>query len=566
MLRQCLPQNIPLLLSQLPETLDDTYARVLKEIGKTNEFYALRLLQCLTVAKRPLRVEELGEILALDFGAEEGLPELRENWRSKDQQDAILSMCSSLIVVVPDRIYHVVQFSHFSVKEFLTSDRLATRSPDISHLHILPEPAHTVIAKACLGILLRSEDADADIEERFPLFGYAAEYWVDHTRFEQVWKRVEDGIRRLFDPTKPHLKIWLRHSPIQRSSFFAGYNLNKHCGSSLYYASLCGFSDLAAQLISENPQRVTGPFGQNPTPLVAALDRGHLDIAELLYHAGADLGIRNDVNMTLLHAASIGESVEIVRWLFEHTVCDISQQDSNKTSSQLARVNMHRLQGITVNEVDDVQRTPLHLAVEEGRFEIIRELLMRGADVTAKDFRHRTPLHYASDLCASTNFCLLTHLQADKNGQISRDNDDYRDRSKIIVETVRLLVDHGADVNALDCTQSTPLHLASLQGVLEAVQILMKHGADVNAQNETNSTPLHGASLLGDVQIVQLLIDHGADVNAKDWNQQTPLHFASSWVSADAASSMSSSGLMQSYRIGKLPKVTSLVAAQKMTL
>ena len=131
---------------------------------------------------------------------------------------------------------------------------------------------------------------------------------------------------------------------------------------------------------------------------------------------------------------------------------------------------------------------------------------------------------------------LLTDLQADKYGQIGRRDDDYLDRSKIIVETVRLLVDHGADVNALDCSLSTPLHLASLQGVLDAVQILIKHGADVNARNETNFTPLHGASLLGDVQIVQLLIDHGADVTAKDWNDQMPLHFASSWVSADTTS------------------------------
>ena len=133
---------------------------------------------------------------------------------------------------------------------------------------------------------------------------------------------------------------------------------------------------------------------------------------------------------------------------------------------------------------------------------------------------------------------LLTHLQADKNGQIIWRNDYYLDRSKIIVETVRLLVDYGADVNALDCSHSTPLHLASLRGVLEAVQFLIKHGADVNAQNETNSTPLHGASLLRDVQIVQLLIDHGADVTAKDWNHQTPLHFASSWASADTTSFM----------------------------
>ena len=363
------------------------------------------MLQCLTVAKRPLRVEELGEILALDFGAEEGLPELKENWRSQDQQDAVLSMCSSLIVVVPDHDDHVVQFSHFSVKEFLTSDRLATSSLDISHLHILPEPAHTVVAKACLGILLRSEDADADIEERSPLIRYAAGYWVDHARFEKVWKRVEDGIRRLFDPTKPHLKSWLRKSPIQRSEFFDGYSLDKHCGSSLYYASLCGFSDLAAQLISENPQHVTGPFGRNPTPLVAALDRGHLDIAELLYQAGADLGIKNDLNMTLLHAASTMNSVDIVRWLFNPTVRDNLQQDSDKTSLHLAQVNRHLWQGITVNEADDFQCTPLHLASEEGYFEVIEELLRRGADVAAKDWNHRTPLHCASDIWASTKLC-----------------------------------------------------------------------------------------------------------------------------------------------------------------
>ena len=133
---------------------------------------------------------------------------------------------------------------------------------------------------------------------------------------------------------------------------------------------------------------------------------------------------------------------------------------------------------------------------------------------------------------------LLARRQADKNGQISRRNDDYLDRSKIIVETVRLLVDRGAEVNAPDYSHSTPLHLASLQGFLEAVQILIKHGADVNPQNETNLTPLHWASLMGDVQIVQLLIDRGADVTAKDWNDQTPLHFASSWVSADTASFM----------------------------
>ncbi|KAI9434800.1 hypothetical protein H4582DRAFT_1855632, partial [Lactarius indigo] len=150
-LQHCLPQNVPYILRQLPATLDETYARVLKEIGTTNQLYAHRMLQCLTVAKRPLGVEELAEILALDFSGGE-IPELKENWRWKDQQDAVLSTCSSLISVVSDPFGpgHVVQFSHFSVQEFLTSDRLATSSAGISCFHVLPEPAHTVIVKACL--------------------------------------------------------------------------------------------------------------------------------------------------------------------------------------------------------------------------------------------------------------------------------------------------------------------------------------------------------------------------------------------------------------------------------
>ncbi|KAI9434802.1 hypothetical protein H4582DRAFT_2130885 [Lactarius indigo] len=183
-LRHCLPQNVPHVLRQLPATLDETYARVLKEIGTTNQLYAHRLLQCLTVAKRPLGVEELAEILALDFSGEGAIPELKENWRWKDQQDAVLSTCSSLISVVSDRFgQSVVQFSHFSVQEFMISDRLATSSADISCFHILPEPAHTVIVKACLGVLLQHRVDDAKVRHDSPLAPYAAEHWAYHARF-----------------------------------------------------------------------------------------------------------------------------------------------------------------------------------------------------------------------------------------------------------------------------------------------------------------------------------------------------------------------------------------------
>jgi hypothetical protein len=122
---------------------------VLKEIATANRRYAYRLLQCLTVARRPLRVKVRAEVLALDFdgAAKEGIPELKEDWRWKDQQEAVMSTCSSLITVVDDgRYYRVVQLSHFSVKEFLTSDRLATSSSSVSHFHIRPTPSLSRLA------------------------------------------------------------------------------------------------------------------------------------------------------------------------------------------------------------------------------------------------------------------------------------------------------------------------------------------------------------------------------------------------------------------------------------
>ena len=75
------------ILDELPETLDETYERVLRDINKANREHARRLLQCLTVAVRALRVEELAEVLAVDFDASRhgDVPKLNPDWRWADQ-------------------------------------------------------------------------------------------------------------------------------------------------------------------------------------------------------------------------------------------------------------------------------------------------------------------------------------------------------------------------------------------------------------------------------------------------------------------------------------------------
>jgi hypothetical protein len=65
----------------------------------------------------------------------------------------------------------IVQFSHFSVKEFLTSTRLSTSSQDVSRYRITLEPAHTILAQACVSVLLQLPDRDKEdvVEKDAPL-------------------------------------------------------------------------------------------------------------------------------------------------------------------------------------------------------------------------------------------------------------------------------------------------------------------------------------------------------------------------------------------------------------
>src|SRR6266849_8402503 len=212
-LRRCLPSRVRGTLEELPETLDETYERVLKDINKANREHARRLLQCLTVALRPLRVEELAEILAIDFAAPAHgrIPQLNPNWRWTAHRQAVLSTCSSLITIIDDEGSQVVQFSHFSVKEFLISDRLARSSWDISRYHIVLEPAHTILAQACLGALLRLDDrVIEDNMDEIPLVGYASRHLFDHAGFERVASHIRVAMEYFFDADKPHWTAWSR--------------------------------------------------------------------------------------------------------------------------------------------------------------------------------------------------------------------------------------------------------------------------------------------------------------------------------------------------------------------
>jgi len=197
-------------------------------------------------------------------------------------------------------------------------------SGDVSRYHVALEPAHTILAQACMGVLLRSDDGDEQsgngIGDNSPLAGYAAEHWVAHAQFGHVSSYLRTSMEFLFDLDKPYFAAWpelydIDTPPPIGSTFFIFTTYFKHGASPLYYAALCGFQDLVENLIVEYPQHVNASGGWYVTPLVAALAGKHFQTAELLRDNGADPNVQCLFGNTPLHSAACYGDVEMVRFL-----------------------------------------------------------------------------------------------------------------------------------------------------------------------------------------------------------------------------------------------------------
>ena len=454
MLRYCLPSNIRHTLDQLPNSVNETYIQVLKRVPQAIQAHAHRMLQCIVVAVRPLLVEELAELLAFDFdGAQGGIPTYDAAWQFDDQTEAVLSSCSGLITVFDDRQHgQIVQFTHFSAKEILTSNRLG----DFSRYHINPTSAHTTLTQACLGSLLHLNDhIDKENAKGSPLSEYAARHWVEHARFEDVASRVKDGMETLFDADKPHFAAWIQIYDIDKPKVY-GRDISASeispnlTPNPLYYAVLCGFYDLVEHLAIKGPQHVNAICGRYSFPLLAALGEGHVEVAELLLQHGANVNAREKMGKTVLLTA-------------------LSRPQRNLASM----VNFLLEHGADVNARDNTLRSSLHLLAEYGGdLEVAQMLVWHGADINSRDVSDKTPLHTLSER------------------KISKEDD--------VLDHARLLLQHSADANGKDKNNQTPLHLAIGQNRFMLAQLFLEHGAQPNAENTTGKTPLH---LLSECQV-----------------------------------------------------------------
>lgn len=279
----------------------------------------------------------------------------------------------------------------------------------------------------------------------------------------------------------------------------------------LHLAVRRGDSQLVKILIDTNAN-VDAKSQDGLTPLYLFSqwkDEKHLDIAEMLIEAGADVNKKPSKNSwSMLHYAAAGGKLGLTKLLLK------SGANPNENNNR-------------------DQWTPLHVTTS---VDIANCLLEASATIDLTDKQGQTPLLRAITLPTKANPAsqiqtLVSYLvSAGANIHVKNMAGWSVLHSAIaseLTEVASLLIHEGADLDYAARKIGTPLHQAVGRRNEQLVRVLIQAGAPLdNTQSPNEMTPLHIAALHGFTLSARLLIEAGADVNAKNKRGETPIKLA----------------------------------------
>lgn len=252
------------------------------------------------------------------------------------------------------------------------------------------------------------------------------------------------------------------------------------------------------------------------TPLHLAITRKYVDLARVMISKGANINTRpageRGGGSPFLLAVSLGTyNEDEILALFPTTGPrpDVSVFDAHgRTALVWCIVNHHERVaiwlldlGANVNASDDQGVTPLQHSVYRGTVAITRDLVRRHARIDVTDKNGSTPLMQA----------LFFFRQSPTT--------DYLD-------TARVLIEGGADVNAKSRGGHTPLMFAAAVNQDGLVEAMIQRGANVNAENEAGQTALMAAAAHGYARVVDVLLARGASITLRAKDGKTALAMA----------------------------------------
>ncbi|KAK6331274.1 hypothetical protein TWF730_004362 [Orbilia blumenaviensis] len=533
------------IISSLPATVDEAYERILStniDIEKTR-----LLLKILVAAARPLRLREISLVMQLaveDLCSYQGLDINSEQSKGVEQRisNYLRNLCGLFVVVVQSTVY----FIHQTAKEFLVADeRGEAHEPVIQGLQwrnsLRVSDCQKVLFRACFRHLFFAEfesdplpaDGVSQYTEKYVLLNYSANHWTTHLRNAQMKLQGEDVQKALSlcDTNLNRCLTWFRvYWTSTGSKFPEGI-------TPLILASYCGLGEVVRIQLGSWPADKIGINATDGTYRRSALSWA----AERGYD-----GIVSDI-------------LEIPIWRMIPS-CLVAYLPS-----------IFRREA-EVNAQDRYMRTPLTYAVWGGHIPIIKALVGAGAQVDLQDDIKGTPLSYAvcsgrgdvikllkRDGQVSINSDVAVELLFSAVGQGRDDVIEYlletagvnpnqtgRDGMTALsksagegnYETCKVLIRHGAAVEAKDTKGKTAIMHSVLSGSIRTVRLFLKSGANVEENFPSGETLLESAWNKGYDEVIWALIQAGANVESGFHGGQTPLVRAVKRGSAELAEAL----------------------------
>jgi ankyrin repeat protein len=236
-------------------------------------------------------------------------------------------------------------------------------------------------------------------------------------------------------------------------------------------------------------------FGVSITPLLCALENGRVEAAQLLVAHGADVNARQE-QQRILYATALILAFRLRDMAPDRDQETLAEADARHTQID-ALIGQMLDRGANPNVVSAFGDCPLAQAIQRARYdsdkhvEWVKPLLDHGADVNIKLQHYGSPLHIAID---------------------SRRKD---------LHLPLLLLDRGADINAVDNENVTVLLDAVKAQDFGLAQLLLQRGAVAECYDSAHKSPLLWAAYYGQFDLVKLLLAHGALLNTKDVIGQT---------------------------------------------
>lgn len=310
-------------LATLPTGLDGTYCRALQCLSQQDQKQVIRALRWIAFCLRPITVSELSEAVIIDVPDEseqhtllEGPSRAFDTRNRFDEAEEVLHLLPGLVVVegTPTAPSDKrIRFSHFSVKEYLMSDRI--KEGLASAFAISEHESQIQIAKSCLlyhlyisGVELKTQDGPTltKTKKSFPLWEYAVWYGLAHIEAmpQEHWTQsLQDLIISVLTPRRdPFLNLLRMDDPKPLRSW---HRAADKVTTPLYYTAHCDYLQITLFLLDKKVSGINDLGGYYGTALNEACTLGNESCVRSLLDAGADPFIGNEICCCALAAATL---------------------------------------------------------------------------------------------------------------------------------------------------------------------------------------------------------------------------------------------------------------------